>query len=53
VVSLVFLSFASCILISVRMFDDYFFRAGHDRITTYSDIAIAVARGFEGPRSIL
>jgi abhydrolase domain-containing protein 12 len=29
------------------------FVTGHNRIMTYSDIAVAVARGFEGPRNIL
>jgi hypothetical protein len=50
-VSLVF-HFRRCVLVLEALFANDMFETGHNRIMTYSDIAIAVARGFKGRRNI-
>jgi abhydrolase domain-containing protein 12 len=42
------LSFELCDLVLAVLVTDAVFKTGHNRIMTYSDVAVAVARGFEG-----
>jgi hypothetical protein len=51
VVSLAFLSLTSCVMVCWCLLLTQIL-TGHNRLMTYSDVAIAVARGFERPRNV-